>query len=37
MSRIVISGSMQFLNEMKKYKRLIEKKGFTVILPEENN
>lgn len=37
MSRIVISGSMQFLNEMKKYKRLIEKKGFTVILPEEDN
>lgn len=37
MSRIVISGSMQFLNEMKKYKRLIEKKCFTVILPEEDN
>ena len=37
MSRIVISGSMQFLNEMKKCKELIEKKGFTVILPEEDN
>ncbi len=37
MSRIVISGSMQFLNEMEKCRELLEKKGFAVILPKEAN
>lgn len=37
MKNIVISGSMQFLEDMKKYSALIEKKHFGVILPEEDD
>lgn len=33
----MISGSMQFLNEMEKCKELLEEKGFAVILPKEAN
>lgn len=37
MKNIVISGSMQFLDEMKRYANLIEQKGFKCILPEEDD
>jgi hypothetical protein len=37
MKNIVISGSMQFFEDMKKYAALIEEKHFGVILPEEDD
>lgn len=37
MKNIVISGSMQFLEDMKKYSTPIEQKGFRAILPEEDD
>lgn len=37
MSKIVISGSMQFLKNMNEYKAPLERKGFKVVLPEEDN
>lgn len=37
MSKIVISGSMQFLQKMEKCKEPLKKKGFEIILPEEDD
>lgn len=37
MSKIVISGSMQFLKNMEDCKKPLEKKGFEVVLPEEDD
>jgi len=37
MKQVVISGSMQFIKEMEECKAPLEKKGFAVLLPEEDD